>query len=66
MLDRIAEETGTYIHRDSLRSEVLLFGSEQRKARARRHIDRELHSAELDIRKRLLSARGDSGVLRAP
>lgn len=96
MLNRIAEETGTYIHRDSLRSEVLLFGSEEHKARARRHIERELDklqleihtmpiskaiipsfekgglerlkehlpSAELDTKKRLLSARGDSGVLR--
>ena len=96
MLDGIAEETGTYIHRDSLRSEVLLFGSEGRKARARGHIERELDklqletqtipisravipffekgglerlkgdlpSAELDTKKRLLSARGDSSVLR--
>jgi hypothetical protein len=97
MLDKIAEETGTYIHRDSLRSEVLLYGSEQGKAKARRHIERELDklqletqtmpisraivpffeqgglerlkehlpSAELDPKRRLLSARGDSGVLRA-
>lgn len=96
MLDGVAEETGTHIHRDSLRSEVVLFGSEGAKARARRHIERELNklqletqtipisravipffekgglerlkgelpSAELDTKKRLLSARGDSGVLR--
>jgi LSD1 subclass zinc finger protein len=96
MLDRIAGETGTYIRRDSLRSEVLLFGPEQCRARAGRHIEHELDklqletqglpisravipffdrgglerlkehlpSAELDIKKRMLSARGDSGVLR--
>ena len=96
MLDGIAEETGTYIHRDSLRSEILFFGSEGRKGEARRQLERELEklqlerqtipisravipffekgglerlkvdvpSVELDRKRRLLSAQGDSSVLR--